>query len=337
MKIAIHHSSWSFSERWIKYCEEHNVHYKIVNCYDSNIVEQLEDCDVLLWHYHQLDYRDMLFAKGLLFALEHSGKKVFPDFKTVWHFDDKVGQKYLFETIKASFVNTYTFYDKNTASEWAKKTTYPKVFKLRGGAGSTNVSLVKNHKECKKLIKRAFGKGFSQYNAVFGFEERIKNYKKTKDFKEILKGLYRFIVYPEFAKMHPPEKGYVYFQDFIPNNTFDLRIIVIGNKAFGIKRMTRKNDFRASGSGLIIYDKNEIDDRCVEIAFQVNEKINSQSIAYDFVFDELNQPLIVEISYGFDVKPYDLCPGYWTKDLHWHEESFNPQAWMIEELIKNYK
>ena len=39
----------------------------------------------------------------MTYALEHKGIKVFPDSKTCWHFDDKVGQKYLFEELKALF------------------------------------------------------------------------------------------------------------------------------------------------------------------------------------------------------------------------------------------
>ena len=129
------------------------------------------------------------------------------------------------------------------------------------------------------------------------------------------------------------EKGYVYFQDFIPNNLFDIRIVVIGDKAFGIKRMTRKNDFRASGSGNIFYTKSEIDERCVKIAFDVNDKIKSQSIGYDFVFDVNNDPLIIEISYGYNPSAYDACEGYWDKDMNWYEGKFNPYEWMIEDLI----
>ena len=42
--IAIHKSS-GFTERWIAYCEQEGIDYKIVNCYDSDIIEQLKDCD----------------------------------------------------------------------------------------------------------------------------------------------------------------------------------------------------------------------------------------------------------------------------------------------------
>ena len=72
-------------------------------------MQQLVDCDALMWHHDQGNYKDVLFAKQLLFAVEQSGKKVFPDFKTNWYFDDKVGQKYLFESLGVPFVNTYIF------------------------------------------------------------------------------------------------------------------------------------------------------------------------------------------------------------------------------------
>jgi hypothetical protein len=208
------------------------------------------------------------------------------------------------------------------------------VFKLRGGAGSANVQLVPTKKDAIRLVNRAFGKGFPQFNRRGNLKERIRKYKEGKDtLWGVCKGIGRLFIPTELAKMVGPEKGYVYFQDFIPNNTFDIRIIIVANKAFAIKRLTRKNDFRASGSGMIIYNKEEIDEQCVKIAFIVNEKIKSQSIAFDFVFDADNNPMIVEISYGFIKEVYDPCEGFWNKDLNWHEGPFDPYGWMVE-LVK---
>ena len=39
MKIAIHNSKGSFSDRWIDYCQKNNIPFKIVNAYDSDIFE----------------------------------------------------------------------------------------------------------------------------------------------------------------------------------------------------------------------------------------------------------------------------------------------------------
>lgn len=333
MKIAIHHSKGSFSDRWIEYCKQNNVPYKIVNCFDSDIIDQLKDCDALMWHHHQSVYKDVIVTKKLLFALEHAGIKVFPNFHTGWHFDDKVAQKYLLEAIDAPLVPSYVFYDKKQALNWAESTIYPKVWKLKGGAGAANVKLVRSKKDAIKLINTAFGKGFSQFNRLGNLKERYRKYKSGKDtLLGVAKGVGRLIIPTEFAKLQSRERGYVYFQEFVPNNSFDIRIIVIGDKAFAIKRMTRENDFRASGSGDIIFDKNQIDERCVQISFDVNNKLNCQSVAYDFVFDENNNPLIVEISYGFAMDAYDACPGYWDSSLQWHEGKFNPQGWMVDSI-----
>src|SRR5690554_2455915 len=99
MKIAIHHRKNSFSERWITYCEENKIEYKIVNCYHNDIIKQIQDCDALMWHHSHRNYMDALFAKQLLFAVAKKGMTVFPNYNTNWHFDDKVGQKYLLESL----------------------------------------------------------------------------------------------------------------------------------------------------------------------------------------------------------------------------------------------
>lgn len=335
MKIGIHKTD-GFSTRWVEYCERNNIPYKLVNPYENDIIEQLKDCDVFMWHHYHADYRDVQFAKSLLFSLQQKGLKVFPDFNTTWHFDDKVAQKYLLEAIDAPLVPSYVFYTKKDALKWIANVSFPKVFKLKGGAGSSNVKLAKNRKQAKHLIKQAFGKGFSQYDRFSHLKDRYKAYKNGRDsFLGVCKSFARLFIPTEYSKMHSKEKGYVYFQDFIPNNTFDIRICVVDDKAFALKRMCRENDFRASGGGRIIYDKNQIDERCVKIAFYVNDKLKTQSIAFDFVFDENNNPLIVEISYGFAANAYDACEGYWTKDMQWHAgNNFDFCGWMVESLIR---
>lgn len=336
MKIAIHQRKGSFSDRWIDYCKINSIEYKIVNAYDSDIIKQIEGCDAFMWHFHHADYRDNLFAKQLLFSLQQSGIKVFPDFASAWHFDDKVGEKYLLESLSLPLVPSYVFYDKNTAKKWLETVSYPIVFKLRGGAGSSNVLLLKNYSEANTIIQKAFSNGFRTINSWKSFKECFMQFRKGK--KRIKDVLYKaqFLFYtPLKYKMLQDHKGYVLFQKFIPNNNYDMRVIVIGDKAFAIKRMVRENDFRASGSGLIVYDKSEMDESCVKIAFTANEKIGSQCIGFDFVFDERHTPLVVEISFGFSMHGYDDCPGYWTRDMCWHEGKFNPQDWQIENLIKD--
>lgn len=337
MKIAIHYSEEGFSKDWISYCEEKSIPYKVVNCYESNIVSQVEECDALMWHFHQSNCKDLLFAKQLLYSLQTSGKVVFPDFHTAWHFDDKVGQSYLLKLVGAPLVPSYVFYSKSEAMDWIRNTDYPKVFKLRRGAGSSQVRLVKDYREAKRMVKKAFGRGFSQYDAAPNLAERWRKYREgLSTLLDVMKGVLRLGYTTDFDRVAGRERGYVYFQDFIPENDSDTRVIVIDGKAFAIKRMVRKNDFRASGSGLIKYGRENFDDQTIKLAFQIADKLNTQSVALDFVYNKGVEKL-VEISYGFSKEAYHDCEGYWDRNLNWFEGKFNPQEWMVDAVMKQIK
>jgi glutathione synthase/RimK-type ligase-like ATP-grasp enzyme len=333
MKLAIHKSSWGFSKDWIAHCESKKIPFKVVDCYKSDIVQDVKDCDAVLWHHHHLLPKDILFARQLLHSLEQAGKKVFPNANTAWHFDDKVGQKYLLEAIDAPLAKSYVFYDKSEALNWVASTSFPKVAKLRGGAGSNNVRLIRSRELAHNYIHRAFGNGFSNYDRWNDLNERIRKLRLGKtNWIDVAKSVRRLFVSTEFARIKGRERGYVYFQDFIEGNEFDIRVVTIGDRAFAIKRMVRAKDFRASGSGFIRYDKNEIDERCVSIAFDVSAKLKAQVVAYDFVFKK-GDPLIVEINYGYAHQSYFDCPGYWRSDMSWHAGSFNSADWIIDLII----
>lgn len=336
MKIGILHRSGSFSDRWIAFCKKNNLDYVILNPYADSLTSDASECDALMWHHHHGNKRDQLVAKQILASFEQAGKPVFPDFCTGWHFDDKLGQKYLLEAINAPLVKSYAFYDKRSALKWAESAVFPKVFKLRGGAGSHNVILAHSLHQAKKLIKRAFGRGFKEQRLLDNLNYQ---YKKFKAGKISLKNMINYTAGELLRKLNinnvnNSEGGYAYFQDFMPGNESDTRVVVIGNKAFAIKRICRHGDFRASGSGIIEYSRDGIDERCVALSFEVARRLNSQCVGFDWVYDAESNPLIIEMSYGFTAAGYDECEGYWTSDMQWHEgKGFDFCGWMVENIL----
>lgn len=329
--IAIHSAQSGFHPRWVAYCERQGIPYKRVDCYADDLVGQLKSCSALMWHFSHAHPKDILIARQILFALEHTGFSIFPDFRTAWHFDDKVAQKYLLERIGAPLVPSYVFFDKKEALEWVERTVFPKVFKLRGGAGSSNVRLANSASDARRFIHKAFGSGFPNYDAAANLRERWYHYRSGRTgLLEPVKGLFRFLRPPAYARAMGRERNYAYFQDFIPGNDSDTRIIVVDGKAFALKRFVRKNDFRASGSGSFAYGREEFDERCVNIAFEMTERLGAQSLAYDFVFNRQGEPLVVEISYGYSAAGYDSCPGYWNRQLQWVEGKFDHESWMVD-------
>ncbi len=338
--LAIHNRPGSFSSRWIRYCQEKNIPVREVDAYSSGIIEDLKDCDGLMWHWHQLDYKALLFARQLTAALESAGIPVYPSSKTAWHFDDKVGQKYLLEALGLPLVPSYCFYDKASALEWARQTKYPKVFKLRGGAGSRNVRLVHNYPEARNFIRRAFSRsGFPLLDRRSGAAECWWQFQRDRTFAALKRAVFRtsaqgilpLIRTPD--RMLPPQKGYVYFQDFIPNNTYDDRVVVIGNRCFCLRRHCRVNDFRASGSGLLQYDIAIFPKSSICLAFTIARALEAQSIAVDLVY-ESGIAKIVEVSYCFTRgSAYEECHGFFDDALNWHDRPVAPEVFIIEDFL----
>ncbi len=334
--LAIHHRKSSYSERWIAHCENHGIPYTIVDCLDSGILSRLAEARALLWHWHHEEPGATLIARQVTMAVELMGLAVFPNTATCWHFNDKVGQKYLLESVGAPLIPTYVFYNLDRAEGWIDGATFPKVFKLRKGAGSLNVRLVPNARVARALAKQAFGKGF---RPIAGYTaDLVRRYGSARKREGLFEALRRL---PQtMARIRQlnselgTERGYVYFQDFLEGNSFDTRVTIIGDRAFAFTRDVRPGDFRASGSGRIVYDRQKIHPECVKIAFEVTRRVGSQSMAFDFVMDGGGAPRIAEVSYCYDARAVYDCAGHWDARLAWHEGHVWPEDAILIDLLE---
>ena len=333
--IGIHDRTGSFSDRWISYCTDKGVPFRRINCLATDVVLQCEELDGLLWHWSHDDPTHVLVARQIIASLESKGLVVFPNVNTCWHYDDKVAQKYLLEAIEAPLISTWVFTSKVDAMRWIEGAAWPKVFKLRCGAGSNNVRLVRSRSKAIGLCRQAFSGGFP---AVAGYltdmQTRVRKTNNVNEFWVKFARAPRSLLNVLAARrqMHR-ERGYVYFQEFLTGNEFDTRITIIGDRAFGFMRANRPNDFRASGSGSIIYDPGKIDKRCVEIAFQVADRIGAQSLSFDFLFNSQHEPMIGEISYCYKSSAVHACQGYWDHEGAWHEGHVWPEDAIMEDLL----
>jgi glutathione synthase/RimK-type ligase-like ATP-grasp enzyme len=336
--IAIHCRTNSFSERWIEYCKARGIGFIRVNIYSSEIIDTLlkHKVKILLAHLSQEDYKTNLISRSILLSIEKGGIKVFPDFNTYWHFDDKISEKYLFEVLGIPHAPTHVFYDKAEASEWLSKAGFPLVFKLRGGAGSQNVFLLNDIKEANHYLQLMFTRGMKPVRSAFhDLKNKIHQHKTKKDWSVAIRRLPDTI--KNIINMNsemPREKGYFLVQDYLSGNTFDTRITVIGSKAFAFRRYNRPNDFKASGSGNIDYTPHSFFKPLIALAFESAKKIGSQSIAFDMIFDKDKKPCILEMSYIFVSEPVHNTGGYWDSSLVFHNEPTWPEDTIIEHILE---
>ncbi|MDG4944798.1 hypothetical protein NMK71_00075 [Weeksellaceae bacterium KMM 9713] len=340
MKIGIQQNPKGFAVKWIKYCEKNKIDYKLIDVCSNDVIQSLKDCDAFMWHTDHLSRKDYQIAKRLLTAVEHAGKVCFPSIYENWHYDDKVAQKYLLEAIDAPLIPSYVFYEEQEALDWAASTSWPKVFKLTGGAGSSNVKLIHTEKQARKIIRRAFGRGFIAFDQrKYFLDETLSKYRQHKSLWRLLKS-FRHLFKPLNKEwVSHIEKHYVYFQEFMPNNDFDLRLVVVNQeRIFGLKRFNRKGDFKASGSGNMDFLNNDVDKSILQLTLDVARKLKMNSVAYDIVFDNNEEPVIIEITYAYSTSAYEKCPGYWDKNLNWIDgEIGNYSAWMVDKVIEKIK
>lgn len=343
MKIAIHQNKQIFDhpitweKEWINYCKENKIEYEIIDCFRTDIISKLKDFDYLVWHYQNYVLQEMLFAKPILYSAKEMGIKVFPDFNTSWHYDDKIAETLLLDSIKAPIPDYWFFAEKSVCIDWIdNEASFPIIAKLKCGAGSHNVKILKSKEEAKRYTNQMFGKGLkSSPNVLFKATSNLKSAKDLKAKLAKLKKIPNFLLTLSRAKRFGREKDYVYLQSFIPNKGYDLKIVIVGDKAFFLARSIRDGDFRASGGGRGSYDKKLVPENVIKSAFEVSEKLKFQCMGYDYVVNEnTNEGKIIEMSYGFSHVHLQGANGYWDRDFVWHEETKNIPYEIIDNLLK---
>jgi glutathione synthase/RimK-type ligase-like ATP-grasp enzyme len=305
----------NYSEKWIEFLEKRGAQTRILNLLSPDALEQVQGCDGVMWRIIHCP-QDKQSAMRILYVIEHYlNIPVFPNYNSAWHFDEKVAQYYLFQTLGVNTPKTWLFWNEEEALDWSRNAPYPLVFKLSVGAASSNVLKVENQALAVHLIKKSFEHGiFPSTMNEYAYKPRVPSLPS------------RWFWRPEF--------GYVYFQEFIPSNDYSTRITIIGDRAFGYRRWNRPGEILASSKRS--FEAELIDLHCVEVAFQVSHKGDFQSMAYDFLSKE-GKPVISEISYTFPDWVVHESAGYWQSDKSWVEGHIWPEEAQVDDLLSEIR
>ncbi len=339
MLVGIHHNTdtngryLAVLDAYERILAHNSISFVRLHADSPDFLEQVKDCDLFIirWGHYDSDRQQAL---AVLPVLENElGVRCFPDLRTCWHYDDKIRQWLLLSAHDIPIVPTNVFWDRTRATQWAHGASYPQVFKLSGGAGSTGVVKIDNSSEAIRLIKRMFGRGILPERFMHKDSLRFRYFSPLRELRRKGGDLLRIARGIDPSPWWKRQKNYALFQQFMPGNEFDTRVSVIGGRALAFRRMVRRGDWRASGSGVIDHDPSGIDMRCVEIAQRTSRKLGFYCMAYDFVFASDGQPKICEISYTFQSRAVRDCPGWWDSALSWHEGHRWPEYLHLADLL----
>jgi len=335
-KIFIHGEN-GFCRNFPLEAKKRGLAYQVGNALEEALLPPATPPDVVLWNLNHENPVDMEDGRAFLHVLEISGVSVFPNQATCWHFEDKAVQQMLLAGVGAPMPEYWIFHDRKRALTFLESCNYPVVFKLKKGAGSINVKLVRNLADGRKLVYRMFGRGMRQHPPIQGIKRGVTRSKQESAEKDPFLVRARRAARLWFVKtlQAKREQGYIYFQEFIPNQTHDTRVTVIGDRAFVFERGVRDNDFRASGSGKLRYlSREEIPLDMVDLALRLSRQLGFQSMAYDFVRrSDTGEPVILEICYTFKPSAVAACPGYMTAAHEWVEGNFRPEQFIFADLV----
>jgi len=288
--------------------------YELVNINTDDWITKLEKFDVVIWKPNHMGFESASYFKEKIYFIEkHLGKMVIPNFNTVWHFESKVAQKYIFEKYNIYTPRTITTFDYHDSLNKLSEFEFPIVMKESTGAAASNVRLISSYSHAISILDEIFCK--DSVNQDIKRKGRLLGRMSRK-----------FIQLRKWRKSGP-NQPVAYWQEFIPNNSKDLRITVIGNKyAFGFWRNNRPNDFRASGSGDIDYNS-DIPKEVIKYCISISDKLGLDSMAYDVLFAD-DDFKIVEMSFGYVDTAIHNSKGYYEvveDELVLHKGSYWPQ------------
>jgi hypothetical protein len=324
----------SFSKPWAERLVEFGHQVRMVDLFQQDPLSQLTGCDGLMWWFAHLPF-PRNFATRLVAALNHgSGLPTFPNYRTCWHFDDKVAQYYLLQAAGLPTPRTWVFWRREDAEDFCRHARFPMVLKLAGGITSENVRMLRTARDAKYWINRLFGSGVTSLERASLARPRSLLRRAMSVARVVGKG------HPRPTRRSDVQRGYFLVQEFLERNDYDTRAVAIGNRAYAYRRFNRVDDFRASGSGLRDPDPSKIDLEMVRMSFAVAQSLGTQSIAIDGIYRGAER-VLTEISYYYEgwILAQE-CPGHWVLNgtpehgsLEWVDGHVGPEEFILSDFL----
>lgn len=250
-------ASWM---RYERFCKNNNIPYGFLDLKKSDWLSEAQEFDLIVCHTEGDPAFQEMYEDKIYILEKYHQKKCFPSFHEVWQYEHKVRSHYLYEALNLPAIPTLVTHDKEEALSLGDKLSFPFIVKTTIGAGSSGVEKIDTQADLDKYV-----------SVVFSEKGRKSSF------------------------LFQNQKDYVYAQSFIEDATFDLRIIIIGNMAFGYYRYPNEGDFRASGAGN--FEKKAIPVDALKLAVEIRDKLQCRQIGVDLLYSEkANKYMIIETS-----------------------------------------
>lgn len=287
---------WTKYERFL---QNNGFPFEYYDVHRSNWLAASESFDVIIWAAEGKTPQIEEQRRKTYILEKHCGRICFPSYDTLmWH-EDKIFQYEWLRKRGFPVIHTFISNSVSEAFDRLKSIRYPLVVKQPVGAGSLGVELARSDRQAREIIRQSFSPTGRQ-------------------------------IYWPYIR----QKDFVFFQDFQPNEGYDLRVIVVGDKVFGYFRDVPPGEYRASGMGLV--RKEKIPEAAIRLALHLARSLDLVIVAVDMLRDTGGAFQIIELSAFIQVDTseqlrVDEQPGAYVFDASGNYY-FQPGRFWIQEL-----
>ena len=232
-------------------------------------ISNMKNLPVIYTSSEDIGYKYKDFIEDVIYYLECNGANTIPAYKFLRANNNKVFMELLRKIYGQKWedkLDSFVFGSSDELDIDSTHINFPLIVKEPQGAQSRGVYLASNNNRLKKITKR-----ISRFFNLF------------YDVKDLL----RPIRHKGYLRESLYRKKFI-IQKFIPNLNHDWKVLIFHDKYFIFSRPTKKNDFRASGSGVEKYkygSKCKYPNGIFDYARKISKILNTPTLSLDIAFD----------------------------------------------------
>jgi hypothetical protein len=232
------------------------------------------------------------YIEDIIYYLELSNAKVIPAFKYIKANNNKVFMELLRHQFNNEVRNikSKVFGCFEEVEKIRNNLSFPLVYKQAAGAMSNGVGLIESIDE---------------------LEHKLKKVSRTSNLLKELWEYGRSIKYKGYIRESKYRNKFI-VQDFVKGLDGDYKVLVFSNKYYILKRDTRRDDFRASGSGIRNFVK-EFPQGLLEYANLCINTLKVPQVSLDIVYNGKSFFLIEFQCLYFGSYTITYSDFYWCK------------------------
>ncbi len=213
-RLGILEEFYQYHKFYIAACRELNVSYRLIDIARNDWQQCLKgaECNAfLVWPATGVSIWKEMFDERLRIMDTEMGLTLYPSFDEVWIYESKRRVHMWLQAAGIPHPKTWCFYNLREALNFLEEASLPIVFKTNAGATTSGVVILRDRRNARKLVKKAFRKGIA----------------------------------PKRRNPMDRQWGFVLFQEYLPEAK-EWRMVRIGDSYFGYRK-EKVGDFH-SGS-----------------------------------------------------------------------------------------